>query len=86
MENEEDGRKFLEAARRTSVSKPIVAIKIGRSAAGARAAASHTGSLAGSERILMQLWRRPGGARQHPNELLDAAEAFSAQTRHTASA
>ena len=43
VENEEDGRKFLEAARRTSVSKPIAAIKIGRSAAGARAAASHTG-------------------------------------------
>lgn len=34
VENEEDGRKFLEAARRTSVSKPIAAIKIGRSAAG----------------------------------------------------
>ncbi|MFR2385831.1 MAG: acetate--CoA ligase family protein, partial [Bilophila wadsworthia] len=78
VENEEDGRKFLEAARRTSVSKPIAAIKIGRSAAGARAAASHTGSLAGSERIFDAALAQAGVVRVNtPNELLDAAEAFS---------
>ena len=78
VENEEDGRKFLEAARRTSVSKPIAAIKIGRSAAGARAAASHTGSLAGSEKIFDAALAQAGVVRVNtPNELLDAAEAFS---------
>ena len=78
VENEEDGRRFLEAARRTSVSKPIAAIKIGRSAAGARAAASHTGSLAGSERIFDAALAQAGVVRVNtPNELLDAAEAFS---------
>ena len=45
VEDEEDGRKFLKAAQKTSLKTPIAAIKIGRSAAGARAAASHTGSL-----------------------------------------
>lgn len=78
VENEEDGRKFLEAARRTSLQRPIVAIKIGRSAAGARAAASHTGSLAGSEKIFDAALAQAGVVRVNtPNDLLDAAEAFS---------
>lgn len=43
-----DGRRFMEAARRTSQQKPIVLLKAGRTEAGGRAISSHTGSLAGS--------------------------------------
>lgn len=78
VESEADGRKFLEEAQKTCLSKPIAAIKIGRSAAGARAAASHTGSLAGSEKIFDAALRQAGVVRvDTPNDLLDAAEAFS---------
>ena len=73
-----DGRDFLERARQTTLSKPIVAIKIGRSEAGARAAASHTGSLAGSEKVFDAALNQAGVIRvDTPNELLDVAEAFS---------
>ena len=45
------GRKFLKIAKKVTVKKPVVIIKSGRSAAGARAAASHTGAIAGSDKI-----------------------------------
>ncbi|WP_319761143.1 acetate--CoA ligase family protein [Maridesulfovibrio sp.] len=78
VENEEDGRRFLEAAKKTAAKKPIAAIKIGRSEAGARAAASHTGSLAGSEKIFDAALKQAGIIRvDSPGQLLDAAEAFS---------
>ncbi len=74
----DDGRSFLEKARRTTLNKPIAAIKIGRSEAGARAAVSHTGSLAGSEKIFDAALSQAGVVRvDTPNELLDVAEAFS---------
>ncbi len=74
----DDGRSFLEKARRTTLNKPITAIKIGRSEAGARAAVSHTGSLAGSEKIFDAALSQAGVVRvDTPNELLDVAEAFS---------
>lgn len=73
-----DGRDFLEKARQTTLQKPIAAIKIGRSEAGARAAVSHTGSLAGSEKIFDAALNQAGVIRvDTPNELLDVAEAFS---------
>jgi acetyltransferase len=73
-----DGRNFLEKARRTTFEKPVAAIKIGRSAAGARAAVSHTGSLAGSEKVFDAALAQAGVIRvDTPNELLDVAEAFS---------
>ncbi|MCR5170694.1 MAG: acetate--CoA ligase family protein [Desulfovibrio sp.] len=78
VESEEDGRQFIEAAKSTCTEKPICAIKIGRSAAGARAAASHTGSLAGSEKIFDAALRQAGVVRvDTPQDLLDAAEAFA---------
>ncbi len=78
VESEEDGRKFLAAAQKTALKTPIAAIKIGRSAAGARAAASHTGSLAGSEKIFDAALEQAGVVRvDSPMELLDVAEAFS---------
>ncbi len=73
-----DGRDFLEKARYTTLNKPIAAIKIGRSAAGARAAVSHTGSLAGSEKVFDAALNQAGVIRvDSPNELLDVGEAFS---------
>lgn len=74
----EDGRNFLETARQTSLKKPITAIKIGRSEAGARAAASHTGSLAGSEKVFGAALGQAGVIRvDSPTEILDVAEAFA---------
>ena len=74
----DDGRRFIEKARLTALKKPVAAIKIGRSEAGARAAASHTGSLAGSEKIFDAALNQAGVIRLNtPNELLDVGEAFS---------
>ena len=53
-------RKFSQIARRVSRLKPIVAVKAGRSAAGARAATSHTGALASSDTIVDALFRQAG--------------------------
>jgi len=78
VESEADGRNFLEAARKTTLSTPIAAIKIGKSAAGARAAASHTGSLAGSEIVFNAALNQAGIFRvDTPSELLDVAQAFA---------
>lgn len=49
IESLPDGRRFIEEAGKVSASKPIVALKVGRSASGQRAAASHTGALAGAD-------------------------------------
>ncbi|HYN15383.1 MAG TPA: bifunctional acetate--CoA ligase family protein/GNAT family N-acetyltransferase [Terriglobales bacterium] len=60
MESVGDARAFLSAAREVSLSKPIIVIKAGRSAAAAKAAASHTGSLTGSDEVLEAAFRRVG--------------------------
>ena len=57
-------KKFSEIARRVGRTKPIVAVKAGRSAAGARAAASHTGALASSDTVVDALFR---AGRRHPD-------------------
>src|SRR6202000_276804 len=49
MESIGDARSFLSAAREVSLTKPVIVIKAGRTAAAAKAAASHTGSLTGSD-------------------------------------
>jgi len=49
IESLPDGGRFIEEARRATVTTPIVALKVGRSASGKRAAASHTGALAGAD-------------------------------------
>lgn len=53
-------RRFLQVARRVARSKPIVALKAGRSAGGARAAASHTGALATGDALVHALLREAG--------------------------
>jgi acetyltransferase len=60
MESVGDARAFLSAAREVSLSKPVIVIKAGRSAAAAKAAASHTGSLTGSDEVLDAAFRRVG--------------------------
>jgi acetyltransferase len=60
METIGDARGFLDAARRVSLVKPIIALKVGRSQAAAKAAVSHTGSLAGSDDVVDAAFRRAG--------------------------
>ncbi len=60
MESIGDARAFLSAAREVSLNKPIIVIKAGRTAAAAKAAASHTGSLTGSDDVLDAAFRRVG--------------------------
>ena len=65
MESVGDARSFLSAAREIALSKPIIVIKAGRSEAGSRAAASHTGALSGSDEVLEAAFRRCGILRVH---------------------
>ena len=77
LEDVRDGRRFLEAARRAVREKPVVVLKSGRSDAGARAAASHTGALAGSDRAYEAAFRQSGVLRVNSlEELFAAAWAF----------
>ena len=55
-----EGRKFLTQARKTVLKKPIVAIKAGKSKAGMRATSSHTGSLAGEDKIYDAAFKQAG--------------------------
>jgi len=71
MEGTKDGREFLKTAECVVKSKPIVIIKSGRSKKGAQAAASHTGSLAGSDRIFQAAFDQVGILRAK-----DIAQAF----------
>jgi len=63
MESFGNPRRFARAARRISKKKPIVAVKSGRTAAGARAASSHTGSLASLDAAVDTLFRQAGVVR-----------------------
>lgn len=70
-----NARKFMSAARRAARVKPVIAIKAGRHATAARAAASHTGALAGSDAAYSAAFKRAGILRvSELNELFEAAE------------
>lgn len=80
MESVGDGRSFLEAARSVAARKPIVVIKVGRTEAAARAAASHTGAMTGSDAVLDAALRQVGVLRVDTiEELFDIAEILSKQ-------
>jgi len=64
-EDLKDGRAFAEVAARVSKKKPVVMLKAGRTAMGARAASSHTGALAGNDRIYDDVLRQSGVIRAH---------------------
>jgi acyl-CoA synthetase (NDP forming) len=80
VEDIKHGRRFLEIAKNVSLKKPIVALKSGKSAAGARAAASHTGAIAGSDKIYDTVFRQTGVFRANDmEEFFDAGKALSMQ-------
>ncbi|MFE9723876.1 acetate--CoA ligase family protein [Streptomyces sp. NPDC005794] len=60
LEDLKDGRAFVEAARATVPRKPVVVLKAGRTSAGARAAGSHTGALAGDDAVYDDILRQAG--------------------------
>jgi acetyltransferase len=80
MESIGNARAFLSAAREVALNKPIIVIKPGRSAAAAKAAASHTGSLTGSDEVLDAAFRRSGVLRvNNIADLFYMAEVLSKQ-------
>ncbi len=60
VEGVRDGRRFLDAARRISVKKPVLLLKGGTSEQGAVAAMSHTGAIAGNDRVFASMCRQAG--------------------------
>ncbi|MEN6632668.1 MAG: bifunctional acetate--CoA ligase family protein/GNAT family N-acetyltransferase, partial [Candidatus Polarisedimenticolia bacterium] len=82
MESVGDARAFLSAAREVALTKPIIVIKVGRTAAAAKAAASHTGSLTGSDDVLDAAFRRCGVLRvDQIADLFNMAEVLAKQPR-----
>jgi acetyltransferase len=82
MESVGDPRAFLSAAREVALTKPIIVIKVGRTAQASHAAASHTGSLTGSDEVLDAAFRRVGVLRVDSiGELFDMAEVLGKQPR-----
>ena len=75
-------RKFMSAARSVSRIKPIIVLKSGRSPAGAKAAASHTGAMAGEDAVYDAAFKRAGIVRVDTiEELFDCAELMAKQPR-----
>lgn len=73
-EDLKDGRAFAEVAKRVSKKKPVIMLKAGRTAAGAKAASSHTGALAGNDKIYDDVLRQSGVIRANSlRDLLDFA-------------
>jgi acetyltransferase len=82
MESIGNARSFLSAAREVTLTKPIIVIKAGRTEAAAKAAASHTGTLAGSDSVLDAAFRRSGVLRVNSiADLFYMAEVLAKQPR-----
>lgn len=82
MESIGDARSFLSAAREVALTKPIIVIKVGQTEAAAKAAASHTGALTGSDEVLNAAFRRSGVLRVHSiDDLFNMAEVLAKQPR-----
>ena len=82
MESIGDARSFLSSAREVALTKPIIVIKGGRTAAAAKAAMSHTGALAGSDEVLDAAFRRAGVLRVDGiSDLFSMAEVLAKQPR-----
>ena len=78
IESIKNGRQFFETARRVSRKKPVIVLKGGRTAAGSRAAASHTGAMASNNKIMTAACRQAGVIiAEQPMGLLDLSAAFS---------
>ena len=82
MESIGDARSFLSAAREVALSKPILVIKAGRTELAAKAAASHTGSLTGSDAVLDAAFRRAGVLRiDELSDIFHMTETLARQPR-----
>jgi acetyltransferase len=82
MESIGDVQSFLSAAREVALDKPILVLKAGRSEAAAKAAASHTGALAGSDAVLEAAFRRVGVLRiDDIGDIFQMTEVLSRQPR-----
>lgn len=82
MESIGNAQSFLSAAREVALTKPIIIIKAGQTEAAAKAAASHTGSLTGSDEVLDAAFRRCGVLRvKRISELFNMAEVLAKQPR-----
>jgi acyl-CoA synthetase (NDP forming) len=78
LESIKNGRRFFESARRVGEKKPVIMLKGGRTLAGNRAAASHTGALASNIRVFDAAARQAGiVVVEQPMDLLDLSAAFS---------
>jgi len=76
-EDLKDGRAFAEVAKRVSKKKPVVVLKAGRTAMGARAASSHTGALAGNDKIYEDVLKQSGVIRARSlRDMLEFARAI----------
>jgi acetyltransferase len=82
MESIGDARAFLSAAREVALRKPVIVLKAGRTQAAAKAAISHTGSIAGSDEVLQAAFDRSGILRvNHIEDLFNLADILSKQPR-----
>jgi len=82
MESVGEARSFLSAAREVALTKSIIVLKVGRTSAASKAAASHTGSMTGSDAVLDAALRRVGVLRvENIEELFDMAEVLAKQPR-----
>lgn len=80
LENVQDGQAFLARAAEVTRVKPVIMLKSGTTAAGARAASSHTGAIAGSDQAYNAAFRKAGIIRaERVSELFDLARAFATQ-------
>lgn len=80
VEDIKSGREFIKAAKSVTKKKPIVALKSGRTEAGARAAASHTGAMAGSDQIYDAVFGQTGVFRaKDMEEFFDSGKALAMQ-------
>ncbi|MBU0464323.1 MAG: acetate--CoA ligase family protein [Proteobacteria bacterium] len=80
VEGMSEGRKFLQEAHKTSIEKPIILLKSGRSATGKKSAGSHTGSLAGMSEVANRAYGRAGIiVIENSDELFPVAETLSSQ-------
>ncbi|NUK27112.1 acetate--CoA ligase family protein [Streptomyces lunaelactis] len=77
LEDLKDGRAFVDAARATVPKKPVVVLKAGRTSAGAKAAGSHTGALAGDDAVYEDILKQSGVIRAPGlNEMLEYARSL----------
>ena len=80
LESIKDGKRFLEVARKVSLKKPVLALKVGKTSAGAQASASHTGSLAVDDAIFGAACSQAGLLRIDKfSELFELPKVFASQ-------